>query len=182
MKHAHRRTVALISLAAITMVAAAPQSGCRPRLRGASYAAGSASRPSRPSTDWDKNDKQLQDAVQRARLSVDTFTARLANPKSGDEGFSVLIDVQENGSTEHFWLEDIEYDGIDFIGTITERGEIIRSVRPGERIRKSRRDIKDWMYITGGKVVGAETTRVFRDRMSQKERADFDRESGVKFD
>ena len=43
-------------------------------------------------------------------------------------------------------------------------------------------EISDWMYFEGNVLKGGSTIRLLRDRMSEKDRINFDKESGYKFE
>ena len=123
----------------------------------------------------DEDDPQMNAAIEKARSSVNKFIAALQSPKAGRSDFSVKMAFTDRNGTEHMWLSPVSYDGNKFHGTVNNEPETVKNVRMGKKVTVEPSKISDWMYVEKGKLVGGYTLRVLRDKMSPKERAEFDR-------
>lgn len=74
------------------------------------------------------------------------------------------------------------YDGERFAGTLSNIPADVPGLEHGQRVVVALNEISDWMVVDNGRLIGGYTIRVFRDRLSDQERSEFDRESGLLFD
>jgi uncharacterized protein YegJ (DUF2314 family) len=81
----------------------------------------------------------------------------------------------DGGKVEHMWLGQVTSDGKSFQGTIDNEPEMVKNVKDGQRVTVAPTEISDWMYLENQKMVGGETVRVLRDRLSPAERANLDK-------
>jgi|HubBroStandDraft_6_1064221.scaffolds.fasta_scaffold239430_2 uncharacterized protein YegJ (DUF2314 family) len=121
------------------------------------------------------DDPRMNAAIEKARASVGTFIAALQSPKPGQVGFNVKAQFEDGGKVEHIWLDHVTYDGTNFQGTIDNEPEMVKNVKNGQRVTVAPAEISDWMYIENRKLVGGETVRALRDRLSPAERANMDK-------
>ncbi|HLJ09939.1 MAG TPA: DUF2314 domain-containing protein [Planctomycetaceae bacterium] len=120
------------------------------------------------------DDARMNAAIDKARASVDAFIVALKSPKPGQSAFSVKMAFTDGGNAEHMWLTDVTFDGTNFIGTLNNDPETVKTVRLGQKFTVAPTQISDWMYVENRKLVGGETLRVLRDTLSPAERAEFD--------
>jgi uncharacterized protein YegJ (DUF2314 family) len=121
-------------------------------------------------------------AMEKARKSVDTFTAALKAPKAGQTGFAIKKKFSDGTHVEHMWLQPVTYDGKVFEGEVNNVPADIKGVALGQKVRVAPEEISDWMYLEHGKLVGGYTIRVLREKMSAREREDFDRQARMIID
>lgn len=181
------RCLLSLGLASVTLAMLAPLSGCRQVIKSAARAGSSNSSSStRTSESGDSvtsvraDDPEMLAAIAKARQTVDTFTVRLANPRRGDE-YSVKVAVRDGEQVEHFWMTDVTFDGSEFHGKLSNEPMLVSNVKMGQAWHCPMNEISDWMIISQRRLTGGYTLRVLRDRMSQAERAKFDKESGLQF-
>ncbi|MFO0961334.1 MAG: DUF2314 domain-containing protein [Phycisphaerales bacterium] len=128
------------------------------------------------------DDPAMLAAIAKARATVDRFTAALAHPLAGQKHFAVKWPVTQGDAVEHFWVEDVTFDGAKFRGVIQDEPEMVTSVRAGQAVTVPLVEITDWMYIDGGSIVGGYTARVIRDKLPAEERRKFDQRVHFKSD
>ncbi len=121
------------------------------------------------------DDPQMNAAIQKARAGVDAFIAALKSPKATQSGFSIKFPFKDGKETEHIWLSPITFDGGKFHGVVNNDPELVKNVKLGQKVTALPNEISDWMYVENGKLVGGETLRVLRAKMSESERAEFDK-------
>jgi uncharacterized protein YegJ (DUF2314 family) len=125
------------------------------------------------------DDPQMQAAINKARATVPQFVRALRSPGRTRSGFAVKAPFSDGRKEEHIWLSPVTYDGKTFRGTVNNEPVDVKTVRFGQQVEVEPARISDWMYTDNKNLVGGFTLRVIRERMSERERADFDR--GVPF-
>lgn len=116
-----------------------------------------------------EDDAAMNKAMAEARATLDEFTARLRDPKPGDDAFSVKVKVTDENGTEHFWASDVQVVGSGFQAVIDNDPNIVKSVKLGQTVKVTRDEVSDWMYMTNGKMIGNRTLRVLLSRMPNEE-------------
>ena len=111
--------------------------------------------------------KEMDEAIARARREVDTFIAILE--KEDGENFGVKAPVTDKGQTEHFWLSDITYKDGKFDGLIGNDPGIVSNVKLGDKWSIKKEDISDWMYMRDGKIHGTYTMRPLMKTLPKEE-------------
>ncbi len=130
----------------------------------------------------ENDDSEMAAGISKSRSSVQIFIAALKSPKPGQTAFTVKMPVKEGDQTEHMWLADVAYDGKNFTGKIDNEPEIVSNVKLGQAVTIAPSEISDWMYVENGKLVGGETIRVMRNKLSGAERSNFDKSVPFKFE
>lgn len=161
----HRSTVIVATL----LVGALVLTGCRSKSRDGVVQV-------------DENDAAMNAAITKARATVNQFSQALNRPKPNQRGFSVKKAFNQSGKIEHMWLNDVEFDGKQFVGFLANDPRSVRNLKRGDRVTAAPNEISDWMYIENNRLMGGYTIRVLRDKLSTKERADFDRSMDFKID
>jgi uncharacterized protein YegJ (DUF2314 family) len=115
-------------------------------------------------------DSEMASAAAKARSGLDDFLAKLENPPSGTEAYSVKIGMKDDGDGiimsgdanldggEYFWIGDIVKDGEGYRGTLNNEPQFVRNLRKGQPITFGRNNIFDWMYFEDGKMKGNATS------------------------
>jgi uncharacterized protein YegJ (DUF2314 family) len=68
------------------------------------------------------------------------------------------------------------------VGKIDNLPAEVTSVKLGQTIEIDPSKISDWFYVDNGKLIGGYTIRVIRNRMSPKEKKQFDKQLGATID
>jgi len=123
-------------------------------------------------------DQELNAAIQKARATLDIFTASLAAPLATQLYFSVQVrfSVDDQGGYEDLWLENLTYDGQSFTGALGNDPTYLEGFKLGDEVTAPAEDVIDWMIVEEGRIVGGFVVRVLRDRMSLSERLQFNRQ------
>jgi uncharacterized protein YegJ (DUF2314 family) len=128
------------------------------------------------------DDAKMNQAIAKARATVQQFVPALQKPKRGQSSFSVKMMFTEGRQHEHMWLDEVTYDGTQFHGVVANDPNLVKNVKIGQKASVEPAKISDWMYTDKGKLVGGYTVRVLRDGLSPDERAQFDMSVPFKID
>jgi uncharacterized protein YegJ (DUF2314 family) len=123
------------------------------------------------------NDKAMDGAVTRAQKSLGFFIAAFKAKKAGDSSFEVKKGFVDGDKVEHLWIDRLTWDGKNFRGRINNRPLDVKNVQMNETVIVAPRDVSDWMFVKGGKLIGGFTTRVLYKRLSAEDKARFDKEA-----
>jgi len=142
-----------------------------------------ARRPGKPTViSVERDDEEMNGAMQKARQTVGEFIEHLANPKPSEERFSVKAKFAEGDDVEHMWLGEVRYDGTMFHGTVANTPLHLKNVKLGDRHSLRAEEISDWMIIDGSRLVGGYTIRVLFNRMPPEEKKQAEEECGFVID
>ena len=129
------------------------------------------------------DDPAMNAAMQKAKDTVlQEFVPALQTPQAGRSGYAIKYPVKDGDQVEHMWMNGVKYDGQKFTGQINNEPNLVKNVKLGQTLTIAPEEISDWMYIDKGRLKGGFTIRVMRDKMSAKERADFDNNVPFKLD
>ncbi|MBW2181958.1 MAG: DUF2314 domain-containing protein [Deltaproteobacteria bacterium] len=115
------------------------------------------------------DEKEMNQAIETAQLTFDKFLERFRNPQPGDEDFNVKVKIEDKNGVEHFWLSDLRLGSEPYIGIIGNDPGIVRNVKFGQQYSFQRADIRDWMFMSNGKMQGNYTLRVILKSMPEEE-------------
>lgn len=124
-----------------------------------------------------ENDKAMDEAVDRAQKSLGLFIAALQKGRVGDTRFEIKKGFVDGAHVEHIWIDHLTWDGKKFHGRINNQPLDVKNVRLGQSVTVAPRDVSDWMFLRDGKMIGGYTTRVFYQRLSASDRAEFEKEA-----
>lgn len=120
------------------------------------------------------DDEALNAAKSEARETVETFLSVLRSPQPNQTDLTVKksFPLPENAS-EHLWINNLTYDGTLIHGHIANDPIHLESVKIGDKVSVSPKEVTDWKYLEHGKLVGGYTIRIFYDRMDNKQKKQF---------
>jgi len=121
------------------------------------------------------NDEKMNNAMAKARATVDTFLTALKEPTSNRTRFAVKLHFNDGSRTEHIWISKVTFDGVLFHGVIPNDPQIVKSVKAGQKVSVAKGEISDWMFVENNKLVGGETLRAVRNAFNDKDRIEFDK-------
>jgi len=124
-----------------------------------------------------EDDPQMKAAIEKARATLPEFVRALKAPKTSQTGFSINTPITDGKNTEHMWLHPVTFDGAKYHGTVNNQPEKVTGVRLGSKRSIGAELVSDWMYLENKKLVGGFTIRVVRDKLTPKERQEFDRKA-----
>jgi uncharacterized protein YegJ (DUF2314 family) len=119
------------------------------------------------------DDKEMNEAIQKAQTSLDGFIRRLEHPERDDKWFLVKGRFSCGDDVEHIWVANITYTGKAFSGVLANEPNM-SCLHFKKAVNVPVEDISDWMYVSQNRLVGGFTTRVLYNRMSPKKRNEED--------
>jgi len=120
------------------------------------------------------DDKEMNLAIELSNESLDEFDEALKF--SENENFALKIRYDLNNKSEHIWAVDIEKNGNDYFGIIDNLPNSETSIKLNDKVKIEKDKISDWMFSKNGKLFGGFTIKVLRNRMSELEKKNFDKE------
>ncbi|WP_407482834.1 DUF2314 domain-containing protein [Elizabethkingia meningoseptica] len=128
-------------------------------------------------------DNEMDTAIENAQKSLYKFKEAIEshNPDYYNFALKERFTTADSGG-EHIWISKVEYFDNKFYGIVDDKPISTMEVKLGDTIEINPQNITDWLYIDKNIVKGAYTTKVLRKRMSQQERTQMDKESGVIFE
>jgi uncharacterized protein YegJ (DUF2314 family) len=129
-------------------------------------------------------DPDMLAAFDKARATFDSFLALLRRPPAGAMGFAVKVKIVDGSKVEYFWVNDLAQEGDVFTGAVNNEPNWVTTVRLGQRIRFSRAEIFDWMYVerTRRRMKGNFTGCALLKKDTPQEQAAFKRQYGLECD
>lgn len=82
---------------------------------------------------------------------------------------------------EYMWLLDVDFNGKEISGTLINSPHSLVSVKEGDRVTVSGKQMYDWMYSQLGQVYGGFTVDAMRSKMPKGERKQHDDAWGFDF-
>lgn len=129
------------------------------------------------------DDAAMNAAIQKARDTVLTeFAPALKSHHPKQIGHSIKVAIKDGDKVEHLWLTPVTFEGQKFTGKVNNEPKDVKGVKLGTKYSVAPEEISDWMYIDDGKLVGGFSVRVLRDKMPEKERAEFEKGLPFKLD
>ena len=129
----------------------------------------------------DGEDEEMNVAIKNAQNTFDDFLNTFdKKKKNSDLYFSIKVAFEtDDGGFEHIWLSDISTRKNRLYGEVGNTPDAVSGLALGDRVKIDKSNISDWMIIEDNKLIGGYTIRVIRDRMSESDRAEFDRQFGA---
>lgn len=126
-----------------------------------------------------RNDPVMAAAMRKARASLPDFLATAAAPGASMKGFSVKVAVREGDKAEYFWIQPFERKDDRFSGRLNNTPRMVRSVKAGQTISFSEKEIVDWTYMDGTTMKGNYTACALLASASPQERENFLKRFGL---
>ena len=120
-----------------------------------------------------RGDSGMMAAIAKARKSLPQFWEAFEDSAPGVSNFSLKVEVVDRGSSEFFWVTQIERQKNAIVGTIDNDPNHVTNVKLGQRYRFAESQIADWLFMRNGKMVGNETIRPLLDRMPAAQAAQY---------
>lgn len=127
--------------------------------------------------EMDAADPEMQVAVADAKASLKDFDAALKSRSKAFSHFAVKQSFPIPEGREEMWIGDITLHGSGYSGTLLNQPLHAKNLKKGDDLFVEREEVIDWMYVAGDTLRGGFTKRLLRSRLSDKDKAKFDRET-----
>lgn len=130
-------------------------------------------------------DLEMNKIIDEARKTLPLFLEVLGDESISKDSKSVKYpfdtDVGSDSSVEHIWLSDITVEDGKYFGIVGNDPFYIKNMKLGDKVEFDIKKISDWSYFKDGHIIGGKSIKYFYDRLTEEERKDFDKNSGLKF-
>ena len=123
-------------------------------------------------------DREMNEAIAKARATLDDFLRLNAHPPKGASAFKLKVKVTDTNGSEHLWITPFHVTEKGFAGRVSNEPDYVESVAEGDEIEFRREDITDWGYVQDGKQKGGYTVCVMFKHMSKEEADAYRRDYG----
>jgi len=128
-----------------------------------------------------QDDIEMNRAIATAKKTMYIFKNALENNKAAYTDFCLKVEFKTPDRNEHIWVSDIFLSENTFYGIIDNLPAYTKQIKMGDTISIKNENIKDWMFLDGDELYGGYTIQVLRNRMTKKERDDFDKSYSIRF-
>ncbi|WP_437188037.1 YegJ family protein [Planctomicrobium sp. SH668] len=112
-------------------------------------------------------------AVKKAKETLPKFWDKLENPGPGESGHAVKFAIHdaETDENEVMWGTEVQRKDGKVTVTLNNKPQLIKNAKVGDRIEIKEEDIRDWMFMRKGKMVGNFTIVPLLKSMPKKDAA-----------
>lgn len=129
------------------------------------------------------DDERMNNAMEKARLTLEYFRESLLFPRPEQSYFSVKVRIEDHGKQEYIWLTSPNFDEEgNLFGIVGNKPQFVNTVKDGQEIGIEAGRIADWMILEEGRLIGGYTIRAIRDGLPENEVAAFDKSTGLHID
>jgi uncharacterized protein YegJ (DUF2314 family) len=122
-------------------------------------------------------DAEMEEAIGKARATLDDFLKLQAQPPKGADGFKIKVKFSGGGNDEHIWVAPFQVTSKGFTGTLAGQPRYVTHLENGQNVQFTRADVSDWGYVQDGKQKGSYTVCVMFKHMpaadAQRYRRDY---------
>jgi uncharacterized protein YegJ (DUF2314 family) len=122
-------------------------------------------------------DAEMEEAIGKARATLDDFLKIHAKPPAGADGFKIKVKFSGGGNDEHIWVTPFQVTSKGFTGTLAGQPRYVTHLENGQSVQFTRADVSDWGYVQDGKQKGSYTVCVMFKHMpaadAQRYRRDY---------
>ncbi len=104
-------------------------------------------------------DPEMAAAIAKAQETLPQFWQTFDQRPHGESNFVLVVRITDKGRIEHFFTTDFERRDGKTMVTISNKPNIVASVKLGDRLEIPEADITDWRYMRDGKYVGMFTMK-----------------------
>ena len=104
-------------------------------------------------------DPEMAAAIAKAQATLPQFWQVFDKRARGESNFVLVVRITDKGRIEHFSTTDFARSDGRTMVTISNKPNIVASVKIGDRIEIPAADITDWSYMRDGKYVGMATMK-----------------------
>lgn len=131
----------------------------------------------------ENGDKKMKKAIKQAKASFNEFETAIKSENPNFKNFLLKKGFESPNGEEYLWVRNILINKVsnNYVGIVANEPLYTKAVQNGDFIEISNDDVGDWMYLDNNVVKGGYTLKLLRNRMSKKERQQFDAKSNLKF-
>ncbi|MFZ5902702.1 MAG: DUF2314 domain-containing protein [Chloroflexota bacterium] len=126
-------------------------------------------------------DAEFEQAVSRARESLDEFKTLLQSPNPTRTFAALKVRFTSPDGQQDIWVDNVTYEDGEFHGLMGDDLPALR-LAFGERVDVPVEDILDWMIVEDGRLIGGYTIRLAYSRMTPEEKEFFLKDAGYSID
>ncbi|MEO8239118.1 MAG: DUF2314 domain-containing protein [Flavobacterium sp.] len=127
----------------------------------------------------ESQDAEMNNIIIEAKQTLPEFYKALESKNTNQDSFAIKIHFKVNNDGEHIWVNGLFKRDGEYFGVVDNLPELTKEVKQGDTIKIDSSNVSDWMYLDNGELKGGYTIRLLRNRMSEEERAEFDKTSGM---
>lgn len=127
----------------------------------------------------ENQDAEMNKVIIKAKETLPEFYKALESRNPNHEAFAVKMHFKINNDGEHIWINGLFKQNGEYFGVVDNLPEFTKEVKQGDTIKIDSSRVSDWMYLDNGELKGGYTIRLLRNRMSEEERTEFDKTSGM---
>jgi uncharacterized protein YegJ (DUF2314 family) len=120
------------------------------------------------------DDEGMNAATRQAQSALPLFIGKFKRPQQTQSFFSVRARLGNEAHHEDLWLSELNFDGTTFRGRLDNEPAALRGYKTGDVVDVLAKDVRDWVIVENGRVLGGYTLREQRRRMSAQEQQAFD--------
>jgi uncharacterized protein YegJ (DUF2314 family) len=120
-------------------------------------------------------DERMILAMQEARSTLSKVIENLQQLTDRNIEIQIKAAIPTGESREHIWLTDTTYRTNKFHGIIGNFPQQARFLDIGDPYSVLIENVSDWMFVYEGQLYGGYTLRITRSRMTESEKAAFDK-------
>ena len=105
------------------------------------------------------SDPEMAAAIAKAQQALPQFWQMFDKREHSESNFVLVVRITDKGRIEHFHTTDFERRDGKTVVTISNKPNIVASVKLGDRIEIPGADIIDWHYMRDGKYIGMFTMK-----------------------
>ena len=124
-------------------------------------------------------DVEMNNAIQKAKQTLPEFYKALETKNSNYEGLGIKMIFKTEDRNEHIWINGLFKKDNQYFGIVDNQPEYSSEIHLGDTVKIDNDRISDWMYLENSELKGGYTIRLLRQRMSEIEREDFDKTTGM---
>lgn len=131
----------------------------------------------------ESEDKKMKKAIRQAKAFFNEFETAIKSDNPNFKNFLLKKGFESPNGEEYLWVRNILINKVNnnYVGIVANEPLYTKAVQNGDFIEINSDDVGDWMYLDNNVVKGGYTLKLLRNRMSKKERQQFDAESNLKF-
>jgi uncharacterized protein YegJ (DUF2314 family) len=127
----------------------------------------------------ENQDAEMNNVIIEAKQTLPEFYKALENKNANQDAFAIKMHFTVNNDREHIWVNGLFKRDGEYFGVVDNLPELTKEVKQGDTIKIDSSRVSDWMYLDNGELKGGYTIKLLRKRMSEEERAEFDKTSGM---
>ncbi len=128
------------------------------------------------------DDKEMTATIQSAKTSLNRFDSALKSQNEKFSAFALKQRFETVEGSEHIWVGSIYFKEGNYYGILANEPDKLSGLYMGDSLKIDKEKITDWKYQIGNRLIGGFTIRLLRNRFSEEEKKQFDKETGLNFE